>query len=128
MNQVILMGRITHDLELKGTQTGKNYLRFSVAVNRNSGKNKTTDFINCVAWQQTGEFIAKYFNRGDMIALSGRLENSSVQEGQSTKKYCSVVVNRAYFCGKENRSTNTQQKAQNIESELDNFSDLDLPF
>ena len=71
LNRVILMGRITHDLEVKQTQSGVSVLSFSVAVDRGcvkQGEERQTDFINCVAWRQTADFIGRYFARGRMIA------------------------------------------------------------
>lgn len=72
MNKVILMGRLTRDVEMRQTPNGVSLARFSIAVNRRfAGKDaqQQADFINCVAWRQTGEFIARYFQKGSMIAV-----------------------------------------------------------
>ena len=72
MNNVVLMGRLTADPELRTTNSGLNYCRFTVAVDRYSkGEDKKTDFINCVAWRQTAEFVERYFSKGKMIAVQG---------------------------------------------------------
>lgn len=134
MNNVCLMGRITHDLELKGTQTGKNYLRFSIAVNRNFGDEKQTDFIDCIAWERTAEFIAKYFSKGSMIAIVGRLQTTIISDDIGKRKLYSVVVNRTYFCGGKNKnsdenSENCEQKEEKTEKfELTEDDLVDLPF
>ncbi len=134
MNNVCLMGRITRDLVLKGTQTGKNYLRFSIAVNRNFGGERQTDFIDCVAWEKTAEFITKYFSKGNMIALVGRLETSVISSDLGKRKFYSVVVNRSYFCEAKNKNNvedieNFEQKEDKIENfELTEDDLVDLPF
>ncbi len=103
MNKVILMGRITRDPELRSTPNGISVLSFSIAVDRRfSGKNgeRQTDFINCVAWRQTAEFIAKYFPKGRMIAVCGSLQTRSWDDQDGKKRYAmDVVVDEAYFTG-----------------------------
>ena len=75
MNKVILMGRLTKDPELRQSQNGISVARFTIAVNRRFAKDgqQQADFINCVAWRQTGEFIAKYFEKGSMFAVTGSM-------------------------------------------------------
>ena len=81
MNKVILMGRLTRDVEMRQTASGVNVARFSIAVNRRFARegNQQADFINCAAWRQTGEFIARYFHKGSMIAVG---DNSSQEAGK----------------------------------------------
>lgn len=103
MNKVILMGRLTRDVEMRQTPSGVSLARFSVAVNRRfAGKDaqQQADFINCVAWRQTGDFIARYFHKGSMIAVVGSIQSRS-WDGQDGKKQYSteVVVDEAYFTG-----------------------------
>ena len=78
LNQIIIMGRLTRDPELRRTQSGTAVCSFSVAVDRDfksqSGE-KETDFIDVVAWRQTGEFVSKYFTKGRMIVVSGSLQS-----------------------------------------------------
>ena len=77
LNKVILMGRITHDLELRQTPNGVSVLSFSIAVDRSfarQGEERQTDFIDCVAWRQQAEFISRYFGKGRMIAVEGELQ------------------------------------------------------
>ena len=103
MNKVILMGRLTRDVEMRQTPSGVSLARFSIAVNRRfAGRDaqQTADFINCVAWRQTGEFIARYFRKGSMIAVVGSLQSRS-WDGQDGKRQYSteVQVDEAYFTG-----------------------------
>ena len=83
MNKVILMGRLTRDVEMRQTPNGVSLARFSIAVNRRfAGKDaqQQADFINCVAWRQTAEFVNKYFTKGSMAVVSGR-RNRGQQRG-----------------------------------------------
>ena len=78
MNKVELIGRLTHDVEMRQTPNGVSLARFSIAVTRrfkNSNGEYDADFINCVAWRQTGEFIAKHFQKGGMVAVVGSIKN-----------------------------------------------------
>jgi single-strand DNA-binding protein len=84
MNKVILMGRLTADPELRQTQSGISSCRFTVAINRsfvdkNSGQ-RQADFITCVAWRQTAEFVSRYFRKGSMICVEGSLRTGSYQD------------------------------------------------
>ena len=80
LNKVILMGRLTRDPELKSTPQGVSTCSFSIAVDRNfvrQGEERKADFINCVAWRQTAEFIPRYFKKGNMVALEGSIQTHS---------------------------------------------------
>lgn len=101
LNKVIIMGRITHELEIKQTQSGTPVLQFSVAVDRYSKtEEKLTDFITCVAWQQKAEFIAKYFGKGRMIAITGNLHSRTYDDKSGTKHYVTeVYVDNVDFTG-----------------------------
>ncbi|MBR1382277.1 MAG: single-stranded DNA-binding protein, partial [Ruminococcus sp.] len=103
LNKVVLMGRITHDLEIRQTMSGVACLTFAVAVERNyskQGEEKQTDFINCVAWRQTAEFIGKYFGKGRMIAVEGQLRTRTYDDKNGTKHYLTeVFVDNASFTG-----------------------------
>lgn len=102
LNRVILMGRLVADPELRQTPNGVSVAAFRIAVDRNyQAKNATekqTDFISCVAWRQTGEFISRYFNKGRMIALEGSLQSRSYEDKQGQKRTVyEVIVDQAYF-------------------------------
>lgn len=93
-NKVILGGRLTADPELKTTQSGVSYVRFSVAVNRPYQKDKETetDFFDIVAWRQTAEFIKKYFKKGSSICVTGELQTRSWTDNDGNKRYATDVI------------------------------------
>ena len=108
INKAILMGRLTRDPELRHTGTGTPVCSFTVAIDNGYGENRQTDFINCVAWNKTAEFVDKYFSKGKLIALIGRITTRS-WEGQDGKKNYSteVVVSEVSFCGDTKKEENT---------------------
>lgn len=125
MNTVILMGRLTKNPELRQTQSGTDVTQFTIAVNRRykdgSGE-YPTDFINCVAWRRTAEFIARYFAKGAMIAVTGTLQTRKYTDNQGAERTATeVVVDNAEFTG--------EKKERDI---FDDYSDVEddgrLPF
>lgn len=115
MNNVNLMGRLTKDPELRRTESGNAVTRFTIAVNRKYDRDKA-DFINCTAFKGTAEFIRKYFKKGEMIALSGRLQIDEWTDKDGNKRTApNVVADNVYFCG----SKNTAQKAETVEYDTD---------
>ena len=106
LNKVILMGRLTKDPELRHTGTGKAVATFTVAVDNGHGENKTTDFINCVAWEKTAEFINNWFGKGRMIALVGRISTRTYEGQDGRKNYVTeVVVNEVHFADNKKDET-----------------------
>lgn len=103
LNKVILMGRITRDLELKTTPSGVSVLTFTIAVDRSfvrQGEERQADFITCVAWRQQAEFISRYFGKGRMIAVVGNLRTRTYDDKNGTKHYVTeVYVDEASFTG-----------------------------
>ena len=102
LNHITIMGRLVRDPELRRTGTGTAVTNFTVAVDRDySGKDggeKKTDFINCGAWRQTGEFVSKYFTKGSMIVVSGRLELRDWTDKDLNKRTSAEInVENAYF-------------------------------
>ena len=104
-NKVILGGRITQNPELKQTQSGIMVLSFSIAVNRRPSRNEDgtsnqpqADFINCVAWRQTAEFISRYFRKGSSICIVGQIQTRNYTDQQGNKRYVTeVLVDEAMF-------------------------------
>ena len=103
MNRVDLIGRFTANPELRYTTNNKAYTRFSIAVNRNrkdENGNREADFISCVAWEGTAETICKYFEKGNRIGISGRIQTGSYDAQDGTKRYTTdVVVDNFTFIG-----------------------------
>jgi len=102
LNHIVLMGRLTRDPELRYTSSNIPVASFSVAVDRDFGRGengeKQTDFINCVAWRQTGEFVSKYFNKGSMIVVSGRLQIRDYTDRDGNRRTAAeVVADNVYF-------------------------------
>ncbi len=103
LNHITLMGRLTRDPELRYTGSGTAVASFSLAVERDfvsrDGGERQTDFIDCVAWRQTGEFVSKYFAKGNMAAVSGRLQIRDWNDKDGNKRRSAeVVVDNVYFC------------------------------
>ncbi|MDO4944638.1 MAG: single-stranded DNA-binding protein [Ruminococcus sp.] len=115
LNRVILMGRITHDLEVRQTPSGVSSLTFTVAVERsfaNQNGERQSDFIRCVAWRQTAEFIGRYFGKGRMIAIEGNIRTGSYDDKNGVKHYTTdVYVDNASFTGEPKQGSNTYQNA-----------------
>ena len=110
-NHITIMGRLTRDPELRRTGSGIAVASFTLAVDRDfSGKDsgeKETDFIDCVAWRQTGEFASKYFTKGRMAVVSGRLQIRSWSDKDGNKRRTAeVVVDNMYFGDSKKESDN----------------------
>jgi single-strand DNA-binding protein len=108
LNHVVLMGRLTRDPEIRHTQSGIPVASFSLAVDRDYGQKgaeKQVDFINIVAWRATAEFVGKYFVKGQLVAVSGRLQTRDWTDQNGGKRYATeVVADNVYFAeGKRDR-------------------------
>ena len=102
LNHITIMGRLTRDPELRRTGSGIAVASFSLAVDRDyapkDGGERETDFIDCVAWRQTGEFVSKYFTKGRMAVVSGRLQIRSWTDKEGSKRRTAeVVADNVYF-------------------------------
>lgn len=111
LNHITIMGRLTRDPELRRTASGIAVASFSLAVdrdftNRESGE-KETDFIDCVAWRQTGEFVSKYFTKGRMAVVSGRLQIRSWTDNDGNKRRSAEVVADNVYFGDSKREAGT---------------------
>lgn len=99
MNKAIMSGRLCADIELRRTPSGKNVCAFTLAVDRR-GKDAGADFIDCVAWEKTAEFLARYFQKGQQMNICGRLQTRSYEDKEGKKrKATEVVVEEVGFCG-----------------------------
>ena len=102
LNHIVIMGRLTRDPELRYTQSQTPVVSFSLAVDRDfggkDGGEKQTDFIDCVAWRQTAEFVNKYFTKGRMAVVSGRLQISDWTDREGGKRRSAeIVADNVYF-------------------------------
>lgn len=133
MNVVCLVGRLTADAELRQTPNGINVCSFSIAVqssSKNSDGTYKTDFINCVAWRNTAEFITRYFRKGQNIGLNGSIQTRQYQDKDTGKNRTAfeVLVNNTYFV-----ESKTKANAEIDNQELNDFTQVasdegDLPF
>lgn len=140
LNRVELMGRLVRDPEIKSTRAGVPVANFTLAVERDfqNGGEKQTDFIDCIAWRHTAEFVSKYFQKGSLAVLAGRLEiNQYTDREGNNRKSTSVNVDSIYLAGSKKTgeaapSGRTAAPAKK-ETASDTFEDLtddesDLPF
>ena len=153
LNRAILMGRLTADPELRQTPNGVSVASFTLAVNRNYSKNaqQQTDFIDIVAWRQTAEFVSRYFRKGQLVAVDGRIETRSYTDRNGVnRKAFEIVAEQVHFAESKASSeraasyqqpaptpfevpSSVAQQAQTFESgDLGDFSEIpaddDLPF
>ena len=110
LNHITIMGRLTRDPELRRTGSGIAVASFSLAVDRDysprDGGERETDFIDCVAWRQTGEFVSKYFTKGRMAVVSGRLQIRSWTDKDGNKRRTAEVVADNVYFGDSKRDNN----------------------
>ena len=104
INKAIIMGRLTRDLELRHTGSGTTVCSFTVAVDNGYGENRQADFINCVAWNKTAEFVSKYFTKGRMIIVIGRIATRTWEGQDGKKNYVTEVVANEVSFGESKRS------------------------
>lgn len=124
LNQIIIMGRMTRDPELRRTGSGIAVASFTLAVDRDySGKDggeKEVDFIDCVAWKGTGEFVAKHFTKGRMAAVSGRLQIRSWTDKDGIKRRnAEIIADNVYFAD--------SKKDTEVSPETPNFGGFAAP-
>ena len=142
MNHVVLIGRLASEVDLKQTQSGLAVCAYTIAINNGkdkSGNERPAEFITCKAWQQTAEFIAKYFSKGKMIAIEGKFKTDKYQHKQynDVTIYSSyVLINNVEFCGDKGQQAPAQQivkKAQAAgvavpEDFIELINDEEMPF
>lgn len=142
INSVVLMGRLTADPELRTTTTGKSVCSFSIAVDRGYSKNaeeRQTDFINIVAWENTANFVCRYFSKGSMIAIQGQIQTRRYEDKTGAKRTAfEVVAREVSFCGSKSETGTVSRPAaseqppvyQNAnQSDFEEITDdEDLPF
>ena len=125
MNKIILLGRLSKDVEVRYTQTNNTMVAsFTLAVNRRFKQEgqPEADFINIVAWSKLAEFCSKYFKKGQQVTIVGRLQTRTWEDEQGQKRYVTeVVAEEAYFADSKKEETQTQEQFEITNSD-------DLPF
>ena len=121
INSVVLVGRITRDVEIRKTTSGLSVAQFTVAVD--NGKDKPADFINCVAWRQAAEFLGQYAGKGDLVGVAGRITTRNYErDGQKvyvteiTADRVEILAHKATTQQNDNFPVNTQNRAQTAQN------------
>lgn len=132
-NKVILIGRLTKDIELKKTQSDVSCASFSLAVDKPYKKDREHPeaiFVNCTAWRAQAEFLAKYFSKGDKVAIEGYLDDNKWEDKDGNKRNDKiVVVNEVEFVEKKsNKQTSDSPAINEAATNVDDDSDESLPF
>lgn len=122
LNHISIMGRLVRDPELRHTKSGTAVASFTVAVERDFG-DKQTDFIDCVAWRNTAEFVYKYFDKGSMAAVSGRLQSRKWEDNNGNKRVNWEVLADSVYFGESAKREQTSPKLVEMDGD-----DEDLPF
>lgn len=140
LNSCTIQGRLAADPQLRQTTSGKNVASFRVACARNYGQDTATDWLDCVAWGKTAEFVNKYFRKGEQILLLGSIQTREYQDKNgNNRKAVEINAERVFFCGGKQTQGNAETPAQSHtaanESTLDTSNgfapieeDEDLPF
>jgi len=136
LNEVILMGRLTRDPELRYTSSNKATASYTLAVDRNAAKSEDrTDFINCVAWEKKAEFAKNHLHKGTLICVKGRLQSRNYEDKAGNKRTAiEVIVESHFFCdtkkpGEKDESTAPFTPSYDSQfQDLGDYSDGELPF
>ena len=130
LNHITIMGRLVRDPEMRRTGTGVAVTSFTLAVDRDFGE-KEADFFDCVAWRNTAEFTDKYFSKGRMAVVSGRLQKRSWTDKDGNKRStCEIVADNVYFGDSKNTGNNYGEEAAAPAKDFPvlDFGDEQLPF
>ena len=143
LNNCVIQGRFTRDPERRETASGTAVTSFTLAVDRDfapEGQERKTDFIDCVAWSKTADFVAKYFSKGKMAVATGRLEiNEWTDKDNNKRKRYEIIADRVYFSGSKSESEGGNFRDENHSAapaytepssdfEQIDIDDSDLPF
>ena len=130
LNKVLLCGRLTADVELKMTTNGRHVVAFTLAINRprsKDGAQQTADFLSCVAWDKTAEFISQYFGKGDSVFICGKLQTRNYKDRDGKTIYkTEVIIDEAQFV--DNKTQQTPAPDPMAEYEELEGGEADLPF
>lgn len=130
MNKVFLIGRTTKDIELKATASGKSVASFSIAVNRtfkNENGEYDSDFFNCIVFNKLAETVSRYVNKGDLLAVEGRLQTRNYTNNEGRKQYVTeIIVDSVDFIQPKKKEETAPYKGEVQFVEVDPFADLPL--
>lgn len=135
MNKVELIGRLTKDPELRSTQNGTNVAKYTIAINTGYGEKQQTQFINISTWGKSGEFVSKYFKKGQSIGIVGRLNSNNYEDKNGNKRYSlEVITEDIEFIGDKKEEKIQQEEVlvpNNYKSDYETTLTIDddmLPF
>lgn len=135
MNKVIITGRLTKDPELRSTQNGTNVAKYTIAINTGYGEKQQTDFINVTTWGKSGEFVSKYFKKGQAIGIVGRLNSNNYEDKNGNKRYSlEIITEDIEFIGDKKEGKIQQEEVlvpNNYKSDYETTLTIDddmLPF
>lgn len=128
LNRMTLQGRLVRDPELSTTGNGTSVCKFSVAWSETYGDKETVLFLNCTAWQKTGELIAKYFTKGQECVIEGRLETQKYEKDGENRAVINCTVDRIHFSGKKADEAAAPGKARAADLKPIDESIEPLPF
>lgn len=133
LNHITLMGRLTHNPELRRTSSGIACCNFSLACERDIASTQTgqreTDFIDCVAWRNTAEFVSKYFSKGSMAAVSGRLQvRSWTDKNGNSRRTAEILCDNIYFGSTKTAATEPKAPGEEYPELTDTDEGLPFPF
>lgn len=126
MNKVIVSGRITNDLELRTTASGKHFVAFNIAVNEGSGENQTTHFFNVNAWEANADFLIKYMEKGRKLLIEGSLKTSQYEK--EGKKYTNTYILASHFDFMDSKKEEKEEEKEFESPDKVVFEDDELPF
>lgn len=137
LNVAVITGRLTADPEVRSTPSGVSVCRFTVAVDRKytkEGEQRQADFIDILAWRQTAEFVGKYFQKGQMIAIQGSIQTGSYEKDGIKRRTFEIVAENVSFCGSKSDSNGASETPSFSNADTDDFvgiadaDDDELPF
>jgi single-strand DNA-binding protein len=131
LNKIVVMGRLTRDVELRYTQNQTPVASFTIACDRDLG-DKQTDFLDCVAWKKTAEFVNNYFRKGSMAIVSGRLQIRDWTDKDGNKRKIAEIVADSVYFGESKREAAPERMPNVVIRDKPVFSDVaddgELPF
>lgn len=123
LNKILLQGRVVAEPELRTTQNGISVTTIRIAVERshkNADGEKVSDFFTCVAWRGTAEFVEKYFHKGELIIVDGKLQNNEYTDKDGNKRIVAqVYIDSVFFCGGKNDANKTRQYGHSEQKEYE---------
>lgn len=121
INKVVLVGRLTKDIELRYTQSNKAYTKFTLAVNRTFSKEKEADFILCVAWDKQAENMSKFVGKGRLIGIDGRIQTGSYDNKDGVRVYTTeVIADSVQFLDKKTEDNGMYPEKNQRQQDYDN--------